>query len=112
MLTISYLAWIYCTVPHDGLPPLALGPKMSASIYWRLITKDPASIAVGASSAFVSAMQRAFGPSPWRLNAEHLSTLHGMAATETDRLNGYRQIIEAIQNDDATFNTIEVWPEY
>lgn len=87
---------------------------MSASIRWRVLSTEPGSIYVGWSSAFVSAMTRAFGNHPWRLTGEHLPMLRGMAATDEDvsDKNPYMQIMDKIETEDGTVNVIEVWPEY
>lgn len=85
---------------------------MSANIYWRPSGKVGREIETGTPSAFVSAMQQAFGGlSPWTLNERDRSKLEGMAAVygDTSMANPYRQLCDALTTADGE---ITVWAEY
>ena len=89
---------------------------MSVNIYWRHITPETRSALPCGGSAFVSAMERAFGSPPWTLTSEHVERLTGMmhAYGGHDRDNPYRALLERMYDgsDDHVAHPIEVWTEY
>lgn len=85
---------------------------MSANIYYKQVKpKDRKSVNTMFPSSFIAAMERAFGSAPWRLTAERIPVLTGMAAATPDKddeYNGpFEQLIEAIHQ----LGEIEVWAE-
>lgn len=86
---------------------------MSASLYWIPLNVARQHLEVWSGSSFVSAMDRAFGASPWRLGSESLERLRGMAAlyANGERENPFTVLVDAIENGGES-RIIEVWPEY
>jgi hypothetical protein len=83
---------------------------MGATIYYKQVNpKDRLNLDVSLPSAFVSAMERAFGNCPWHLTLGNIPTLKGMAAVYEDlQDNPFVRLIEAIER----LGEIEVWPEW
>lgn len=83
---------------------------MGATIRWEPVEKTFTTIEVAAPSAFVNAMTRGYGHSPWTLTKNDRQKLEGMAAavgTDSER-KPYEEIIDRLNYHDA----IRVWPEY
>ena len=81
---------------------------MSATIYWEPIKSNPKSLGVGAPSAFIRTMEKAFG-SDWRtLDQEALPILLGLAAAQPTDENPFQEIIYLLDKHDA----IRLWEEY
>ena len=85
---------------------------MGATIFYRVVERSNDSLSVSTPSSFVSAMERAFGSQPWKLDEKDLATLRGMEATTAtgslSEVNPFQQIINLIEDG----KSIEVWPEY
>lgn len=83
---------------------------MGASIMYRPVDpKADRTLDVGAPSSFIEAMERVFGPHPWRLDHASVDTINGMAAVYGEaRDNPYHQIVDKI----CELGAIEVWPEW
>jgi hypothetical protein len=82
---------------------------MGASIYWKPVRNDDVLLPVGLRSDFVEAMNRAFGPYPWKLDGGSVQTLNGMRAVWDGQDDAsFETLLSAIE----THGTIEVWPEY
>jgi hypothetical protein len=72
-------------------------------------TKGADSLGVSCPSAFLEAMENAFGDRPFRLNETHIVALNAMAGVFGDnKENPYKKLIHLIEKH----GQIEVWPEY
>jgi hypothetical protein len=91
---------------------------MSASIYYRKVSKSNKNLDVSMPSSFVTSMTNAFGNYPWRVSPTSLAILKGMAAVSPDKLsNPYEQLIQIIGDNNEVeiwpeYNEVEIWPEY
>ena len=81
---------------------------MSATIYWEPIKSNPKSLGVGAPSAFIRTMEKAFG-SDWRnLDEESIPILVGLAAAQDTDENPFQELIDLLDQ----YKSIRVWEEY
>ena len=81
---------------------------MSVTFCWRIVSKKDKHFSGGLSNDH-SALERAFGGPPWKLDQINIPALQGMAAVadHSDHCI-YDNIIRAIE----AHGLIEIWPEY
>lgn len=80
---------------------------MSVTVYWRPV--DPQKHYLeAATSSFISALGRAFGPIPVKLSVSQIPKLEGMATMYEYKPNPYENLINKIHE----FGQVEVWGEY
>lgn len=80
---------------------------MTATIYYRPVGPIKQTLDIWAPSAFITSMERAFGPLPQRLSAADIPTLRGMSSTAESLNNPYADIIAKIE----LYGEIEIWAE-
>lgn len=75
---------------------------MSAAIIWEPVDSKRRRLRVGAPSAFLAKMERAFGDTmPMTLSEEKLPMLRGMAAMVDGEENPYQELIDIIESNGA-----------
>ena len=83
---------------------------MTANIHWTPEEQSSEILDVCQPSSFISAMDRAFGDSPWVLAQKDLDRLQGMNCVcdrESSAAKEYQKLIELVVRHGA----IRVWPE-
>jgi hypothetical protein len=81
---------------------------MSASIYYQPTKKNRHDVHTGSASAFIEAIERAFGGREAILSDKDIPTLKGMSAMENFSNNPFNDLIEGIEK----FGEIKIIVEY
>jgi len=81
---------------------------MSANIYWEAVDPNPKSLHVMAPSWFMECLERAGMDLPHTFSRDDIPVLRGLAATIREEKNPFKELIQAIEEND----DVNVWYEY
>ena len=84
---------------------------MSATIKWEMVKPHGKSLKVFTPSAFIEAMERAFGQFPIVLDNRSIGKLEGMACVWNNEPNPYRELINILDGLGEN-QSIKIWAEY
>lgn len=75
----------------------AKGEAVSATIHYRKTSKTDPHLSVGSPSAFIEALERAFGSFPVELDESAIPVLKGMAAASTFSARDFQEVVDKIE---------------
>lgn len=81
---------------------------MSATIYYRRLSKSPPTLDVRAPSQFGEIMRRRFGDEPWRVDDSDLQWIQGVIAANPTGMSDFKALQEKVEKHGA----LEVWSEH